>query len=145
MGLTHGTIAGMLLSDLILGRENPWESLYDPTRKTLAAARSFVEENANVALQYTDWLTAGEVDSADDIPRGSGAILRQGLTKLAVSRDDDGTLTQLSAVCPHLGCIVHWNQAERTWDCPCHGSRFRATGEVINGPANRGLTPHTDS
>ncbi|HET9349989.1 MAG TPA: FAD-dependent oxidoreductase [Burkholderiales bacterium] len=141
MGITHGTIAGMLLSDLILGRPNPWEALYDPSRVTLRAAGDFARENSNVALQYTDWLTAGDVGSADEIAPGSGALVRQGLEKLAVYRDDEGQLHACEAKCPHLGCLVHWNPAETTWDCPCHGSRFDRYGKVINGPANRDLAP----
>jgi glycine/D-amino acid oxidase-like deaminating enzyme/nitrite reductase/ring-hydroxylating ferredoxin subunit len=144
MGITHGTIAGMLLMDMILGRENPWEKLYDPSRKTVSAAGSFLKENLNVATRYSEWLTPGEVDSVDEISKSSGAILRQGLTKLAVYRDEHGVVHKLSAVCPHLQCIVHWNPADTTWDCPCHGSRFRATGEVINGPANANLPPAED-
>ncbi len=141
MGLTHGTIAGMLLSDLILGRENRWEQLYDPTRKPAGALRDFASENFNVAAQYTSWLTPGEVDSSDEIPPGQGAILRRGLSKLAACRDETGKLTLLSAVCPHLKCIVAWNSTERTWDCPCHGSRFTAEGKVVVGPANVDLEP----
>ncbi|HYO23730.1 MAG TPA: FAD-dependent oxidoreductase [Lacipirellulaceae bacterium] len=141
MGMTHGTIAGMLLTDMILGRENPWEKLYDPSRKTVRAARVFLEENLNVAKQYADWVTPGEVSSVDEVPRGSGAVLRRGMTKVAVSRDEQGNVTEISAVCPHMHCIVHWNAEETTWDCPCHGSRFRADGEVVNGPANRNLAP----
>ncbi|MEX2170586.1 MAG: FAD-dependent oxidoreductase [Pirellulales bacterium] len=141
MGITHGTIAGLLLTDLILGRENPWETLYDPSRKTWRAASSFVKENLNVARQYADWLTGGEVESVDDIAAGSGAVLRRGLSKIAAYRDEQGTLTELSAVCPHLQCIVQWNPAESTWDCPCHGSRFLPDGQVINGPANVNLAP----
>jgi glycine/D-amino acid oxidase-like deaminating enzyme/nitrite reductase/ring-hydroxylating ferredoxin subunit len=141
MGITHGTIAGMLLSDLILGRPNPWEALYDPSRVTLRAAGDFARENSNVALQYTDWLTGGDVGSVDEIARGSGALVRQGLEKLAVYRDDEGQLHACEAKCPHLGCLVHWNPAETTWDCPCHGSRFDRYGKVINGPANRDLAP----
>jgi glycine/D-amino acid oxidase-like deaminating enzyme/nitrite reductase/ring-hydroxylating ferredoxin subunit len=140
-GMTHGTIAGMLLSDMILGRDNPWERLYDPSRKTVKAAGEFARENLNVAAQYTDWLTPGEVSSVEEVEPGCGAIMRRGLKKIAVSRDETGKLTELSAVCPHLQCIVHWNNAEKTWDCPCHGSRFRANGEVINGPANVNLEP----
>jgi Rieske Fe-S protein len=141
MGMTHGTIAGMLLTDLILGRDNPWAQLYDPARKTLRAAGRFAAENLNVAAKYGEWLTPGEVGSVDDIPPGSGAVVRRGLSKVAVFRDEDGAVTELSAVCPHLKCIVHWNSAESTWDCPCHGSRFHADGEVINGPANTNLPP----
>jgi Rieske Fe-S protein len=141
MGMTHGAIAGMLLTDLILGRENPWAELYDPSRKTLRAAPHFAAETLNMAAQYSDWLTPGEVDSVDEIPPGTGAIVRRGLHKIAASRDEQGRLTELSARCPHLDCVVHWNQAEMTWDCPCHGSRFHADGEVINGPANKNLEP----
>jgi glycine/D-amino acid oxidase-like deaminating enzyme/nitrite reductase/ring-hydroxylating ferredoxin subunit len=144
MGITHGTIAGMLLTDMILGRDNPWAKLYEPSRKTLRAMGPFAKENLNVAAQYAAWVTPGEVDSVDDIAAGTGAVVRRGLTKIAVSRSDDGSLTELSAVCPHLGCIVEWNSAEYTWDCPCHGSRFRANGRVINGPANRDLEPVSD-
>jgi Rieske Fe-S protein len=139
MGLTHGTIAGMLLCDLILGRRNPWAELYDPSRKTAGAAREYAAENLNVARQYTDWLTPGEVRSSDDIAAGSGAVMRRGLHKIAVYRDPQGALHETSATCPHLGCIVHWNSAEHTWDCPCHGSRFDCRGKVINGPANTDL------
>jgi glycine/D-amino acid oxidase-like deaminating enzyme/nitrite reductase/ring-hydroxylating ferredoxin subunit len=141
MGITHGTIAGMLLSDLVLGRTNPWEKLYDPSRVTLGAAADFARENSNVALQYTDWLTGGDVKSADEIAPGGGAILRRGLEKIAVYRDEQGKLHERHAACPHLGCVVQWNRAETTWDCPCHGSRFDPYGKVINGPANRDLAP----
>jgi len=141
MGITHGTIAGMLLSDLILGRSNPWAKLYDPARVTLSAAAGFARENSNVALQYTEWLTGGDVASADEIAPGSGAIVRKGLEKIAVYRDPQGKLHERNAACPHLGCVVHWNRAETTWDCPCHGSRFDRYGKVINGPANRDLAP----
>src|SRR5688572_2061248 len=141
MGITHGTIAGMLVSDLILGRNNPWAALYDPSRVTLLAAGDFARENSNVALQYTDWLTGGDVASAGEIPPGSGAILRRGLEKIAAYRDEQGRLHERLAACPHLGCVVHWNPAETTWDCPCHGSRFDPYGKVVNGPANRDLAP----
>jgi glycine/D-amino acid oxidase-like deaminating enzyme/nitrite reductase/ring-hydroxylating ferredoxin subunit len=139
MGMTHGTIAGILLTDLILGRDNPWAALYDPSRKTLRAAGEFVRETLNVALQYGDWLTGGDVKSENEIPKDSGAVLRKGLTKVAVYRDEQGAVHECSAVCNHLGCIVNWNDAEKTWDCPCHGSRFDKRGKVINGPANKDL------
>ena len=138
-GMTHGTIAGMLITDLILGRRNPWESLYDPGRITLRASGEFAKENLNVAAQYADWLTKGDVASVDDIPKDSGAVIRRDAAKVAVYRDETGALHERSAVCPHLGCIVKWNPSEKTWDCPCHGSRFSKFGDVINGPANVGL------
>jgi glycine/D-amino acid oxidase-like deaminating enzyme/nitrite reductase/ring-hydroxylating ferredoxin subunit len=139
MGLTHGTIAGMLISDLALGRENPWEALYEPSRVPVRAAGEWARENSNVALQYTDWLTGGDVHSVDEIKPGNGALVRRGLEKIAVYRDDAGKLHERSAACTHLGCVVQWNGAQKTWDCPCHGSRFDPKGKVINGPANRDL------
>ena len=141
-GMTHGTIAGILLTDLIAGRPNAWEGLYDPSRKSIRAVAEYLKENVNVAKQYLDYVSPGEVRSADEIRPGGGAVLREGLTKLAVHRDEGGALHSLSAVCPHLGCIVHWNSLERTWDCPCHGSRFAVDGAVLNGPAVSGLPRH---
>jgi glycine/D-amino acid oxidase-like deaminating enzyme/nitrite reductase/ring-hydroxylating ferredoxin subunit len=139
MGLTHGTIAGMLITDLIFERRNPWTMLYDPSRMRVRAAGEFARENSNVALQYADWLTGGDVESPDDIPRESGAVLRHGLEKVAAYRDAQGELHERSAVCTHFGCIVKWNGSEKTWDCPCHGSRYDPYGRVINGPANKPL------
>ncbi len=139
MGMTHGTIAGMLICDLIQGRPNPWASLYDPSRIRVGAAGDFLKENLNVAAQFTSWVTPGEVKSADEIAPNSGAVIREGLSKIAVFRDEAGEVHRLSAVCPHLGCIVGWNKAASTWDCPCHGSRFDAHGRVVNGPASTDL------
>jgi Rieske Fe-S protein len=135
MGLTHGTLGAALVTDLIQGRPNPWKALYDPTRRPTGDAGTFVKENLNAAATMRDRLTPGEVDSAEDVQPGCGAIVRRGLHKVAVHRDADGRLHQRSAVCPHLGCIVRWNAVEASWDCPCHGSRFDATGEQMTGPA----------
>lgn len=139
--MTHGTIAGILLADLILGRENEWETLYDPSRISLRATPEFVRENLNVLAQYSDYATAGNIGEAREIAAGTGALVGRGLKKLAVYRDSQGSLHKCSAVCPHLGCIVAWNDAEKTWDCPCHGSRFDPYGKVLNGPANVDLQP----
>ena len=139
-GMTHGTIAGRLLTDLIVGRENEWATLYDPSRKTLRASAEFVRETANVAAQYAHWVTAGDVASVDEIAKDSGAVIRRGTAQVAVYRDATGSLHEKSAACPHLGCIVAWNPAEKTWDCPCHGSRFGKFGDVISGPANTDLS-----
>jgi len=136
-GITHGLIAGMLIVDLIAGRENPWAKLYDPSRKTLKprALADYVAENANVAAQFRDYVTPGSVKWVDEINPGQGAVLRHGLKKVAAFRDANGDLHAFSAVCPHLGCVVRWDSCEKTWDCPCHGSRFDALGRVVNGPA----------
>ncbi|CAN5728299.1 FAD-dependent oxidoreductase [soil metagenome] len=143
-GMTHGTIAGMLLTDLILGRENPWAKLYDPARKSLRNVGTYAKENVHVAAKYADWLKAGDVATVDQIATGTGAVMRKGLSKVAIYRDDAGELHRRSAVCTHLGCIVHWNSTERSWDCPCHGSRFDPEGRVLNGPAIGGLPPAED-
>jgi glycine/D-amino acid oxidase-like deaminating enzyme/nitrite reductase/ring-hydroxylating ferredoxin subunit len=135
VGLTHGTIAGMLITDMIMGRDNAWSILYDPARKSPLAALTFAKENLNVATQYASWLTPGEVANADEVQPGGGAVIRRGLSKIAVYRDQSGNLHERSAVCPHLGCIVAWNTTESSWDCPCHGSRFDPDGKVLNGPA----------
>jgi glycine/D-amino acid oxidase-like deaminating enzyme/nitrite reductase/ring-hydroxylating ferredoxin subunit len=139
MGMTHGTIAGILLTDLIVGRPSSWAQLYDPSRTSLRATAGRLKETLGSVGQYADYLTPGEVDSPEAIVPGEGAVVRRGLGKTAVYRDPHGTLHERSAVCPHLGCIVTWNSSEHTWDCPCHGSRFDALGKVINGPANADL------
>jgi glycine/D-amino acid oxidase-like deaminating enzyme/nitrite reductase/ring-hydroxylating ferredoxin subunit len=138
-GMTHGTIAGILLTDLIMGRKNDWESIYDPARITVRALPEFAKENLNVAIQYTDLVVAGDVQSVDEIKPNAGAVISRGLKKVAVYRDPEGTIHERSAVCRHLGCIVNWNSLEKSWDCPCHGSRYDALGHVIQGPANSDL------
>lgn len=140
-GMTHCTLGAMIVRDLILGRDNPWAELYDPARKPSHGMKEFLQEQANTLAQYGDWLTGGEVDSAVEIAPGQGAILNRGAKKVAVYRDEDGGLHALSAACSHLGCAVSWNPAERSWDCPCHGSRFAADGAVLHGPANTALAP----
>ena len=139
-GMTHGTIAGMLLTDLLQGRKNRWEDLYSPSRITLRAMGEYAGENINVAGQFSDYLTAGEIKSVDELKPGQGAIMREGLSKVAAFRDEGGMVHKLSAVCPHLGCLVAWNSTEKTWDCPCHGSKYRADGRVYQGPANSDLS-----
>lgn len=138
-GMTHGTIAGILLTDMILGRKNPWEAIYDPSRMTLGALKEFAKENLNVAAQYSDYVTGGDVESVDEIKKNSGAVISHGLKKVAVYRDPEGNIHEMSAVCTHLGCIVNWNSLEKSWDCPCHGSRYDCLGHVTQGPANKDL------
>jgi Rieske Fe-S protein len=139
-GLTHGTIAGMLIVDLITGKANPWAALYDPGRVRLSSGSEYLRENMNAARQYLRWVTPGNVGLAD-IPRGGGGVVRRGLKKLAVYKDEDGKVSAFSAVCPHLGAILSWNNVEKTWDCPAHGSRFTPGGKPLNGPANSPLKP----
>lgn len=138
-GLTHASIGGMLIADLIDGRESPWKDVYEPARKPLLELARYARENARTVAQYADWLKpAPRIEPAEVAP-GSGALVQRGLEKLALYRDPQGKLHEMSAICPHLGGLVRWNASERTWDCPCHGSRFDAYGAVIVGPANRGL------
>jgi glycine/D-amino acid oxidase-like deaminating enzyme/nitrite reductase/ring-hydroxylating ferredoxin subunit len=144
MGLTHGTIAGMLLRDLVFGRPNPWAEVYDPSRRPIGALTNFLREDLSMAAQYLDWVTPGQVSSAEDVQPDSGAIVRRGLDKVAIYRDADGQVHERSAVCPHLGCLVRWNGYEKTWDCPCHGSRFDRYGKVLNGPSPVDLRPLYD-
>jgi Rieske Fe-S protein len=132
------------LSDLIQGRDNPWAKFYDPSRKPISgmAGRTFVAENANVGQEYLiDWISGGDRPAVPALQLDQGTVERQGLSKVAVYRDAEGQLHHFSAVCPHLGCVVHWNDFEKVWDCPCHGSRFDALGQVINGPAISDLHP----
>jgi len=135
-GMTHGTIAGMLIPDLIQGVPNPWTDLYDPKRIVVGAAGTFIRDAVETAVEYGKWLTPGDINSVEELKRGEGAVLRSGVKKIAVFKDEHGKVTEKSAVCPHLGCLVAWNSAEQTWDCPCHGSRFSSAGDVLNGPAN---------
>ncbi len=146
-GMTHGTIAGMLISDLVAGRENPWTELYEPQRKTLSveSARDYLQENLDVAATLAAHLPGGgDVSSLEEIPPGAGAILARGLRHIAAFRGEDGAVTLRSAVCTHLGCVVRWNSQEKSWDCPCHGSRFAPTGDVLTGPARTPLAEVED-
>jgi glycine/D-amino acid oxidase-like deaminating enzyme/nitrite reductase/ring-hydroxylating ferredoxin subunit len=141
MGLTHATLGAQIIGDLVMGRENPWADLYDPERKPLRSLGEYAKENLNTARQWIDLVTAGDVKDESEIPPGCGRIVRHGVKKLAVYRDDDGTLHTCSAVCPHLEAIVQWNPLEKSWDCPAHGSRFAAKGELLMGPAVDDLKP----
>jgi glycine/D-amino acid oxidase-like deaminating enzyme/nitrite reductase/ring-hydroxylating ferredoxin subunit len=132
------TLAGMIIRDLVLDRPNPWATLYDPSRKTISlhSLKEFAEENLDVAVQYAKLSpTFHDADSADEVAPGTGAVVQRGLRKVAVYRDEQGAVHEMSALCTHLQCVIRWNSEERSWDCPCHGSRFAPTGEVLTGPA----------
>ncbi|HZR83824.1 MAG TPA: Rieske 2Fe-2S domain-containing protein [Candidatus Binatia bacterium] len=111
----------------------------------MRAAPELAREGTNVALQYARWVRGGDATSVDEVLPGEGAIVRSGVDLLAVHRDDDGRVHARRAMCPHLGCVVSWNAFEKTWDCPCHGSRFDRFGELIHGPAQRGLARVDDA
>ena len=138
-GMTNGTLAGIIIPDLINGKANKYTDLYNPSRKTLKAAGTFIEEQFNVVKQFKEYLTKGDVESVKDLASGEGAVMRDSASKAAVYKDNMGKLHAYSAVCPHLKCIIKWNKDEKSFDCPCHGSRFTCYGKLINGPANRDL------
>jgi glycine/D-amino acid oxidase-like deaminating enzyme/nitrite reductase/ring-hydroxylating ferredoxin subunit len=134
-GITTGVVAGLLISRLILDGKSDWTAVYDPSRKPLRATATFLEENVTMLKNLSEHVGPGDISSADELKAGEGAVLRSGLKKVAVYRDPQGRLHVRSAVCTHLGCVVHWNSFERCWDCPCHGSQFGVDGEALNGPA----------
>lgn len=139
-GMTYGTFAGMLVRDLVLGRKNGWSRLYDPSRKNPASIHDFLAENLNVARALIgEWVKKPGIETFEEVRPGEGGIAGCGLKKFAAYRSPGGTLNLFSAVCPHLGCAVQWNSAEKTFDCPCHGSRFGTDGQVVNGPAHKSL------
>ncbi|HEU4942451.1 MAG TPA: FAD-dependent oxidoreductase [Gaiellaceae bacterium] len=139
-GMTNGTAAAMIIADAILGRTNPWAELFDAHRRPpRSALGKLVKENAGAGLRFFgDRVRGGGARSVDEVGPGEGAIVGR-LRKTAVYRDDDGTVHELSPLCRHLWCLVDWNPAERSWDCPCHGSRYAADGRVIEGPATQDL------
>jgi glycine/D-amino acid oxidase-like deaminating enzyme/nitrite reductase/ring-hydroxylating ferredoxin subunit len=138
-GMTHGTLGGMILSDIISGKDNPWIDLYSPSRITLKTADDYIHEVGNMTAQLVDWISKGDIKEAAELKPGEGGIISSGLKKIAVYRDDQNCLHSHTAVCPHLGGILQWNNDEKSFDCPLHGSRFTTAGKVINGPAKGGL------
>ena len=136
-GLTFGTLAGMMVTDEILGRDNPWRELFAPDRSALGRGLwDYLKENADYPYYLIrDRFAGAEGRTLRAVKRGQGAIVERDGQKLAVFRDDTGATTVRSAICTHMGCVVGWNAAEGTWDCPCHGSRFKTNGSVISGPA----------
>jgi glycine/D-amino acid oxidase-like deaminating enzyme/nitrite reductase/ring-hydroxylating ferredoxin subunit len=139
-GLTHGVMGAMLNSALVTGGESPWAELYSPDRKPLKAAKNWVVENSTALKNLAEYLAPGEIPSATKLRRGEGAIVRDGLKKIAAYRDSKGILHQHSASCTHVGCHLHWNSFEICWDCPCHGSIFAPEGDVLNAPAIAALS-----
>jgi glycine/D-amino acid oxidase-like deaminating enzyme/nitrite reductase/ring-hydroxylating ferredoxin subunit len=139
-GMTFGTLSAMLLTDAILGRSNPWADLFAPDRKAVHGVVDYLREN----IDYPYYMLRDRVAGANNrslrsVKRGSGQVIERDGRKVAAYRHPDGSITLRSATCTHMGCIVGWNSAERTWDCPCHGSRFTPEGAVIAGPAESPL------
>jgi Rieske Fe-S protein len=140
-GMTYGTLAAMMASDWVAQRKNPWTDLFTPSRKKLAGVWDYLKENVDYPYYLMKTrLSASEGDSLDAVPVGEGRILKLNGKKMAVYRHPSGKVTKRSAICTHMGCVVRWNTAESTWDCPCHGSRFQPAGSVISGPAETPLS-----
>lgn len=134
-GITHGAMASLLIADLIDKGTSPWQELYEPSRKPIRSAVNFASENVTAVKSFAEYVAPGEIKSLDELEPEHGAIIREGLKKIAAYRDKDGTVHKCSAMCTHVGCHIHWNQLEHCWDCPCHGSHFAIDGSVLNGPA----------
>ena len=140
-GMTFGTLGAMMALDYIAGRKNPWTELFHVDRKKLlGSAWEYLRENIDYPyFLVREWLAPADGISTRELQRGEGKILAIDGKKVAAYRDEDGNITKCSPICPHLKCVVDWNPEEKTWDCPCHGSRFKPTGEVISGPAEEDL------
>jgi glycine/D-amino acid oxidase-like deaminating enzyme/nitrite reductase/ring-hydroxylating ferredoxin subunit len=143
VGMVFGTLGGMLLADFALERESPWAEVYRPSRvKPLAAGPHVLKMNLEAGAAFVkDRFTTPKVETVSEIPPGEGRVVEIGGQRAAVYRDESGAVQAVSAVCTHAGCLVHWNAAEKSWDCPCHGSRFATDGGVLEGPAVKGLEP----
>jgi glycine/D-amino acid oxidase-like deaminating enzyme/nitrite reductase/ring-hydroxylating ferredoxin subunit len=135
IGMTSSAIASMIIPDLMDGKPNSMIEIFDPSRISLRDTATFLKENSNTAFQYADWITPADVKTEMEVPFDEGCLMRDGLSKNCIYHSDSDNFEKKSAVCTHLGGIVHWNEFEKTWDCPCHGSRFNAHGKVIEGPA----------
>ncbi|MEA1014219.1 FAD-dependent oxidoreductase [Sphingosinicella sp. LY1275] len=140
-GITNGVAGSLTILPLIIGEDSRYAPVFDPARKSAAptAAKEFLKGQAGAAKNFAEYLTPGQVASADDLAPGEGAVIREGLSKIATYKAEDGTVVRRSAACTHMGCLLHWNGFEKCWDCPCHGSQFAPDGQVLNGPAVKPL------
>lgn len=138
-GITHGTLGGMIICDLITGTVNSWSQIYEPARVTMNVTWKYLSQVGNMVAQYSDWLDGDDINNVGELKAGEGGIISDGFKKLAVYRDENNELHSCSGVCPHLGGVLHWNKDEKTFDCPLHGSRFNWDGILLNGPANSNL------
>lgn len=135
-GMTFGTLAGLMISDDILGKENKFKDLFNPSRiKPIAGFKEFVKENSDVAWRFIkDRISSDNLSSLQEIENGQASLITHDGKKIAVYKDEQGNLHALQATCTHAGCIVNWNAEEKSWDCPCHGGRFDIDGHVLAGP-----------
>jgi len=140
-GILFGSFSGLLLADLILGRENPYKGLFSPSRiKPVAGFTNFIRENADVAYRFvSDRINTEKLDVLAELPPGTGAVVNYEQEKIALYKSPEGNIRALSPVCTHAGCVVTWNDAEKSWDCPCHGGRYDVYGNVLTGPPRENL------
>lgn len=144
-GMSNGIAAGLQLADMVRGRETPWQRAFDPRRLTVkSSAQKLITETANEGGQLISGWMKSVRSEPTDLQADEAAIYSREGKPVAAYRDSEGELHTQSAVCPHMGCVVDFNPAERSWDCPCHGSRFDADGEVFDGPAIEGLSTIED-
>jgi glycine/D-amino acid oxidase-like deaminating enzyme/nitrite reductase/ring-hydroxylating ferredoxin subunit len=134
-GITHGVVAGLIISQLIIDGQSPWSEAYQPSRMITRNIGQFVSENLVALKSFAEYLTGGDLTRIEALRAGEGGIFRSGLKKIAACRDAGGQLHLKSATCTHMGCVVHWNSLEQCWDCRCHGSQFAPDGSALNGPA----------
>jgi Rieske Fe-S protein len=140
-GMIFGTLSGCIISDIILGRKNEFVELYQPSRiKPIAGFKEFVKENANAVWHLiSDRFSAEKIESLKEIQNGSGCLIDHDGKRLAVYKDENGKVHALNPTCTHAGCIVKWNQDEKSWDCPCHGGRYTIEGKILCGPPTKDL------
>jgi glycine/D-amino acid oxidase-like deaminating enzyme/nitrite reductase/ring-hydroxylating ferredoxin subunit len=138
-GMTHGVAGAVINASLIVGELTLWADVYEPSRKTPSAIGNFLKENVTAVKNFAEYFAPGELSDLAELAPDKGAIIRQGISKIAAYRDTDGQLHANSAACTHIGCHLHWNEFETCWDCPCHGSQFAADGTALNAPAVRSL------
>lgn len=139
-GMTFGTLAGMMAADAATGRKNPWGELFAVNRKTLRGTWDYIKENIDYPYYFLkDRMIHTDGTSLASLKRGEGQIVLLDGQRVAAYRGEDNSVTRCSPICTHMGCVVHWNVADATWDCPCHGSRFLPNGEVLSGPAETRL------
>ena len=145
-GITNGVAGSLTILPLIIGEDSRYAPVLEPSRKSFSPSSlgEFIRGQAGVVKNMAEHVGPSEVSSVDEIAPGEGAIMRQGASKVACYKSEDGTVIQRSAICTHIGCIVHWNTFEKCWDCPCHGSHFSPAGDVLNGPALTSLAKVDD-
>ncbi|WP_036485868.1 FAD-dependent oxidoreductase [Myxosarcina sp. GI1] len=139
-GMSKGTLSGMMLADRVLGIDNPWADLYDSLRATPFVTQESIKENLDVGMHWIgDRLKGLQSSSVSEVTPGKAKLLTINGDKVGVYKDTAGSVHAVAATCPHLGCIVNWNSAEKSWDCPCHGARFDYEGKLLHGPAVKDL------